>query len=155
MSDAAGATQALQSAQPSKPPQERPTNMRDTFSILETGEVVAIGVARTGRGASAQINAWVWVEKGKRWALAEQEYGPEIAQQLGAGMERYEEVLRKDPKQAALLRQRSDNTVDGKPNPPASQAAAEQAPPAPGEGGSQAARIEDPVDVPNLLGAGQ
>jgi len=149
MGDAVNATDVQQAA-PNKPPMERPPNMRETFSILETGEVVAIGIARTGKGSSAQLDAWVWVDQGKRWALAEQEYGSEISQQLTQGMERYEQVLRKDPRRAAMLRQRSDNTVDGKPNKDPDTEGMAQAQVAATEDGEQPS-IDEGSNEPNLL----
>ena len=142
-------TEELQT-QDNKPAGQAPANMRETYSILETGEVVAIGMQRTGRGSSAQLDPWVWRDKEKRWELAEQAYSPEIAEQLVEGMNRYERVLRKDPKRAAILRQRSDSTVDGHPNQDQTQTMARQAAQA-GANGQPA--IAEQGEPPNILGS--
>jgi len=108
-----GDTKLTQSSQ-NKPAGERPVGMRETYSVMSTGEVVSVGVVRLGKGRGAQLETWIWNDDGRRWMLAEEEYGGEVATDLAAGVNRYEQIRTRDPKRAAALRHRADNKVDSK-----------------------------------------
>lgn len=84
---------------------ERPADARDTYSILDDGEVVAIAVSRDKAGHYA----WLYSDEDGEWFQPE----PETHDRLLAGLERYEDLLRRDPEAARHARQQADNTVDG------------------------------------------
>lgn len=92
-----------------------PKDSLNTYSILETGEVVAVAVEP--RSTSGDI--WLWSDEEKQWYIPEEQ----TVGQLREGLDRYEQILGKDPKRAAELRQRADNTIDGRPNPEPGQQA--------------------------------
>lgn len=82
---------------------ERPASARDSYSVLPSGEVVAIAVSRDSR----DYTVWLWSDDERLWYVPE----GEVKQQVRDGFNRYEEILRSDPDRALALRERADNTV--------------------------------------------
>jgi len=88
----------------------KPIDAKDTYAVLDGGEVVSISVFRTGDAPGAPMEFYLFNDKTKKWEIQK----PDTATLLHKGLNRYEEVSRKDPSLAADMRMRADNTIDGK-----------------------------------------
>ena len=92
---------------------QAPANSRPAYSLLETQECVKVSVFRPDNSGGL-MDIYLFNADAKDWEIVTD---TKVSAQLRAGIDRFEAIVRKDPKQAAILKSRSDNTIDGKPNP--------------------------------------